>query len=160
MDLNTRKEWFSLAYIGAVAACAGYDIIESRVDRDSVDGILISNFGLRPRIDFQAKATARDIVRDGHVAYPLQVKNYDDLRADTRNPRILIVVVMPDDEDEWLRQSNDELCLRYCGYWLSLAGRPSVANTSNVTVHIPLSNVFGIARLADLMERAEKGEAL
>ena len=160
MDLNTRKERFSLAYVGAVAACAGYDIIEPRVDRDSVDGILISDFGLRPRIDFQAKATARDIARDGNVAYPLPVKNYDDLRADTRNPRILIVVLIPDHEDEWLRQSNDELCLRHCGYWLSLAGRPSVANTGSVTVHIPLSNVFGITQLADLMGRAELGETL
>jgi len=58
MDLNAMKERFSLAYIGAVASQAGYYIVEPRVDQDSVDGTLMGDIGRRPRIDFQAKATA------------------------------------------------------------------------------------------------------
>ena len=41
MDLNTRKERFSLAYINAVAAQAGYQVVEPPVDRDSVDGVTL-----------------------------------------------------------------------------------------------------------------------
>ena len=160
MDLNTRKERFSLAYINAVAARAGYQVVEPPVDRDSVDGILMGDFGRRPRVDFQAKATSRDLARGDSITFPLPIKNYDDLRADTRTPRLLIVVMMPDDESEWLRQSNDELCLRHCGYWLSLANMLSVGNTDNVTVQIPLANIFSSSQLTDLMGKAERGEAL
>ena len=40
MDLNSQKERVSLAYIEAVASCAGYQVTEPKVDRDSVDGKL------------------------------------------------------------------------------------------------------------------------
>ncbi len=160
MDLNTRKERFSLAYINAVATRADYQIVEPPVDRDSVDGVLMGDSGRRPRIEFQAKATSRDLIRGERVAFPLSIKNYDDLRADVQTPRILIVVLMPDNETEWLAQTDAELCLRCCGYWLSLANRPAEVNSDNVTVHIPLANVFSSSQLADLMGKAERGETL
>ena len=57
VDDNDRKERFSLAYIGAVAAHAGYQAVEGRaIDKDSVDGHFESNEGQRPRIEFQAKS--------------------------------------------------------------------------------------------------------
>ena len=160
MDLNTRKERFSLAYINTVAAHAGYQMVEPPVDRDSIDGVLMSDFGRRPRIEFQAKATVRDIVRGEHVAFPLSIKNYNDLRADVQTPRILIAVLIPDEETKWLAQNDEQLCLRHCGYWLSLANRPAVANSDNVTVHIPLANIFSSSQLTDLMDKVERGETL
>ena len=160
MDLNKRKERFSLAHINAIAARAGYQMVEPPVDGDSIDGVLMGDFGRRPRIEFQAKATARDVVHGNHIAFPLSIKNYNDLRADTLTPRILVVILLPDDESQWLAQTADETCLRYCGYWLSLANCPAVANTDNVTVHIPLVNVFDNTQLSALMARAEKGAAL
>lgn len=42
MHPNTQKERFSLAYIAAVAAKAGFDLVEPPVDTDSIDGALIS----------------------------------------------------------------------------------------------------------------------
>ena len=45
MELNQCKARFSLAYIGAVAARAGYQVCEPVVDDDSVDGILIGQAG-------------------------------------------------------------------------------------------------------------------
>ena len=62
MDQNEQKARFSLSYIEAVASQAGFQVVETRVDRDSVDGVLIADFGRRPRIEFQAKATARDVI--------------------------------------------------------------------------------------------------
>ena len=159
-DLNTLKEQFSLAYIYAVATRAGYLIDGVRVDRDSVDGVLKGDFGRRPRIEFQAKATARDLVRSDHIAFPLPIKNYDDLRVDTMTPRLLIVVLLPDDQSQWLKQSPDATCMRHCGYWLSLANRPPVPNTTTTTVHIPLAQVFDCRQLTGLMAKAEAGEAL
>ncbi len=160
MNLNEQKEQFSLAYIRAVAAQAGYQITRPELDSDSVDGTLIADFGRRPRIDFQAKATSQQIVQGDNIHFALKIKNYDALRADTLTPRILIVVLMPKEESQWLTQTHEQLCLRYCGYWISLEGHQEVSNTTSVTVHIPLVNMFNAERLVDLMTKAEKGQPL
>ena len=162
MTPNIRMSRFSMAYIKAVAAVLGYGVLETAADEDldSVDGKLVSFTGRRPQIDFQAKATTRHALGDGGIHFPLPIKNYDDLRADTRTPRILIVLLMPPDGDDWLTQSADELCLRRCAYWLSLEGRGAVFNSSSVTVTIPAANVFGREQLDYLMNRAAAGESL
>jgi hypothetical protein len=161
VDDNDRKERFSLAYISAVAAHAGYLLVESRpVDKDSVDGQLVGDEGRRPRIEFQAKATAREVLRGDRLLFPLSIKNYDDLRLDSRVPRLLIVVLLPTNDVEWLAHSEDELRLRHCGYWLSLAGRPATANAASISVIVPRIQMFDTAQLSALMGRADRGEPL
>lgn len=160
VPMSRRKERLSIAYISAVAAKAGFDLLETRIDVDSVDGILKGAEGLRPQIDFQAKATSRDILRSDHLSYPLSKKNYDDLRAETVVPRLLVVFLMPSDDTQWLSLTEDELVLRNCAYWMSLRGRPSVDNESSVTVHLPRSQVFDESQLRVLMMRAESGPNL
>ena len=157
MTPNSRMEQLSLAYIRAVAADAGYQVHRPETDFDSVDGFLTSDVGGRARIDFQAKATTRDIVQAGSIRFPLPIKNYDDLRADTMVPRILIVLLMPECDDNWLAQTDEKLCLRRCTYWLSLAGMPPSSNASSVTVHIPVANAFDRTQLDDLMNNAASG---
>ena len=160
LDISTQKERFSFAYIQAVASHAGYQVVEPLVDRDSVDGILMSDFGQRPQINFQAKATSQDVLRGSQINFPLSLKNYNDLRAETIVPRILIVLLMPQEEAEWLRQTPEELCLRYSAYWLCLRNLGSVSNVDSVTVHVPTANVFASEQLNDLMQRVERGEEL
>lgn len=157
MTPNSRMEQLSLAYIRAVAADAGYQVHLPEMDFDSVDGFLTSDLGRRPRIDFQAKATTQSLLRGESIHFPLPVKNYDDLRADTLVPRLLIVLLMPRDDSDWLTQNDDELCLHRCSYWLSLADMPARSNTSSVTVQIPSANIFDRAQLEDLMANAADG---
>lgn len=159
MDLNTRKERFSLAYINAVATYANCEVLEPQVDRGSVDGFLVGPARGRDLIRFQAKATEQDVMRDDRLHFPLSIHDYDNLQT-AMFPFVLIVVLVPDDETQWLTQTNDELCLRHCGYWMSLAGRPAVSNTNSVTVHIPAANVFGSRGLTDLMDKVARGEPL
>ena len=159
MDLNTRKERFSLAYINAVATYANCAVLEPRVDRGSVDGFLVGPARGRDLIRFQAKATERDLIRGNQLHFPLPVRDYDHIRnADA--PFIPVVVLLPDDESQWLAQTGDEICPRHCGYWLSLYNRPQTANTTTVTVHIPRANIFSSSQLAELMARAASGELL
>ena len=161
MQRNTMKERFSLAFIGAVASKAGFHIDEPRVDSDSVDGTLRADFGRRPRMEFQAKATSQDSLRDSHLSFHLPVNNYEDLRVDEPiNPRILIVLLMPKDESQWLCHTREELCLRYCAYWKSLEGKPPTQNTTTIAVQIPVCNIFNSGQLSELMEKAERGESL
>ena len=67
---------------------------------------------------------------------------------------------MPEEKSLWLKQTQEELCLRHCAYWMSLEGQPDRPNTSSVTVQVPTANIFNSEQLIDLMEKAEKGDAL
>ena len=155
MDENMQKSRLSLAYIEAVASCAGYEVDEVKVDMDSIDGVLKADFGRRPRIEFQAKATSRDVLRDDSIQFSLSIKNYEDLRIESINPRILIVLLMPVQIQEWIGQTAEELCLRHCAYWESLKGEPETANTTSTTVRVPLSNRFDIKQLTEMMQKIE-----
>ena len=158
MPSYTRNELFSLAYVRAVAAAAGYQIGQWDADDSSIDGTLRPLGRQTPMINFQAKSTTRDLVHDDGIHFPLPIKNYNDLRDDTENaPSILIVVLMPENEIEWLSQTTEELCLRHCGYFLPLQGAPELPNVGNRTVLIPLTNVFNRENLDDLMDRAKRG---
>jgi hypothetical protein len=70
------------------------------------------------------------------------------------------VVLVPDNLDDWLRQSEDELCLRRCGYWVSLRGQSAMPNHTTVTISIPRQNIFNTNALKMIMLRLERGEGL
>lgn len=161
MQRELMMERFSIAYISAVAARAGFEVVEPQVDRQSVDGKIISSIGRCPTLDFQAKATTVAELRDLELPYALPVKNYRDLRkVEITTPRILIVVSMPRNEKEWLSQTEEHLCMRKCGYWLSLYGSADIENASSITVHLPRHQIFDADQLCELMRRAEKGPQL
>jgi hypothetical protein len=165
MELSLRKEQFSHAYVRAVASVAGFSAAIPEVDDDSVDLLLsgrsVSGIPCRPRIELQLKCTSDDVIRGDKVIYPLKRKNYDELRTtDLLVPRLLVVIHVPESEKEWLRHSEDELAMRRCGYWASLWGEPETTNATKVTVYLPRANVFDVAGLCGLMERAARRETL
>lgn len=97
MDLNQRKQQFSIAYLHAVASVVGYSTTEPGVDDDSVDREIKARgpYGRRrsPQLDVQLKCTEAMASRNGHFSFPLPIKNYNDLRGDDLHvPRILVVV--------------------------------------------------------------------
>src|SRR5688572_25436971 len=107
-----------------------------------------------PRIELQLKCSARQIVSEDSVRFPLKLKNYTDLRrTGLLVPRFLLVVIVPQDLKDWLLHSEEELVLRHCGYWLSLCGRPAITNEDAVTVHLPRSNCFTPEALDGIMKR-------
>jgi hypothetical protein len=66
-------------------------------------------------------------------------------------------VLVPENVAEWLRQTEDEMVLKRCGYWVSLFGRPEVPNTTSVTVELPRENVFTPSALGTIMGRVSRG---
>ena len=163
MTINDQKQQFSFAYARAVAAVARVAVDQPSLDDDSVDlsfrqrgggGIMRS-----PQLDAQVKCTEVANIQANHIAYPLKLKNYDELRpTDLLVPRILIVVTVPDDLVEWLNHSEQELAMRKCGYWVSLRGMAATANQANVTVHLPRVNQFTGAQLMQIMQRIGNGQ--
>jgi hypothetical protein len=102
-----------------------------------------------------------NVASDVFIRYPLRLKNYNELRkSKTLTPRLLIVVLIPEHPDRWIQQSDAELCLRYCAYWMSLQEMPETSNTENVTVYIPRQQIFTVDTLKTLMQRVETGGAL
>ena len=154
MTSEQQMEQFSLAHIRAVAAQAGYQVTRDETDT-GLDGLLKGDGPGRPRMEFQAKSTSVDIRQGDNLHFPLPVRNYDILR-DTNAilPSILIVVLIPRDSSRWTTQTDDQLCLRHCSYWVSLEGQPAVSNTTSITVRVPVANVFDSDQLHMLMNQS------
>jgi hypothetical protein len=165
MDISQRKEQFSRAYVHAVATVAGFSLYRPEVDDDSIDLTIAGRGGQGiprpPRIEIQLKCTSQDLLHRQHLVYPLKRKNYDDLRrVELVVPRLLVVVTVPDDESEWLHQSEENLILRRCAYWASLRGLDEMENVRSISIRLPRQNVLSVEGLRGLMKRAGDKEPL
>jgi hypothetical protein len=84
------------------------------------------------RFDLQLKSTTQASVTDAEIRYDVEVRAYNHLREPGENtPRILVVLVMPEHETQWLTQTLEELALRSCAYWICLEGYPATT-ASNI----------------------------
>lgn len=146
-----------------MTAVAGFKIVPPATPDDESIDLSIGSRGTRgkihsPRIDAQLKSWRGTVIGDS-FSYSLKIKNYNDLRdRNVMIPRILIVVVVPKDVDDWLSQSSEQIILRRCGYWISLAGQPEVENSSSKTLSIPATNLFSIEGLRGILSRVGNGE--
>jgi hypothetical protein len=161
MDRNARQEQFGNAFLLALAAVAGFAAAKPGTDHDSIDWTLSSRLPRRPKLDIQMKSTRTDDGEGAMIRFQLRRKNYDDLiLTDVLSPRLLVLVLVPLDIEAWMEQTPEQLVLRRCGYWMSLAGAPPSDNESTVTIGVPRANVLTSSALTSLMQRANDGEAL
>jgi len=162
MHISKRQEQFSLALVFAVASCAGCAIGEWKVDDDSIDITLRSKlFPRKPKIDLQLKCTWQDVFYGDEIHFFLPLNNYNDLRTeDVCVPRLLVTVLTPDDIDQWLHQSEEQMLLRNCAYWCDLRGLPPVENTNGRTVSFPRTNIFTPAALTNMMQHVNDTDLL
>ena len=110
MDLNARKEQFSNAFVLAVAAVTGCSAAKPAPDIDSIDWTFSKVLPRRPRLDVQLKCTSNDDGRGDSIPFAPKRKNYDDLiLVDLICPRILVPVVVPEQIDEWIQLTENEL---------------------------------------------------
>ena len=153
-----REEALSRVYLYSVAAGAGYAVAVMDFDRDGVDAQIKAGGNMRPCLDVQLKATVNLGEQvDGSFRFPLKRRNYDLLRVLTMVPRILVVLDLPRDESMWLSITAEELILRRCAFWASLAGLPDTGNKESVTVSIQANNLFDVGGLKALMEQSRTG---
>jgi hypothetical protein len=163
MTLNDLKAEFSHAYVRAVAHAAGFFAQEANrtFDGDGVDLTLLARSPegtvRSPRLDLQLKATAAPVTEDP-FAFDLPVKNYDELRSESLQvPRILVVVVVPEDAASWVSATEDSLLLRHCGYWMSLRGAAATENKATIRIQIQRSDCFHVPQVTSIMERIRQG---
>lgn len=158
VDLNERKQQFSISLVRAVAAVCGLAYSIPGTDDDSVDATLARRGGggtLRsPKLDLQLKCSGGLKPSAQHVTFVLPIKNYDELRpTDIMVPRILVVASVPADLDGWLTCSEDQFLLRNCAYWMSIRGFPDSANEASVTLHLPRAQIFDPAGVNSIFQR-------
>jgi hypothetical protein len=163
MDDNQKKELFSKAFVKALAAQSGFRSAEPDVDDDSIDVIIRGRgylTGIRnPQMDIQLKCTASNDGDDDFFKFRLTLKNYNDLREEAvLCPRLLFVLVVPKDCEEWLIHQPTSSIIKHCCYWYSLRNMSAVTNNSNVTLHIPRSQRLTSQSMLQLMEIASKSE--
>jgi hypothetical protein len=164
MYIAQQQEQFSNAYLGIVAAVAGCKLATSVVDDDSVDftiqGTGFTGMYSRPQLDVQLKCKMKDAsIGPRGFSYPLKIKNYNDLIiTDILIPRILVVVVVPNNTTGWLGQSDNETLLKYCSYWVSIRGKSRVAaSQKTVSVHLPQANRLTVSGLSNLLQIVASG---
>jgi len=162
---NMQQEALSRAYLRAVAARAGIlcGITEQDVGIDAYLRDVSARDGqyqdTGPQLDVQLKSTTRVEFRDNELVYDLEVRAYNLLResANAANPRLLVLLVLPEDEAEWVAQSPEGLILRRCAYWRSLRGaEPTTAHTTQ-RIAIPRTNIFSPEMLRGLMDSLRQG---
>ena len=163
LPITLKKEALSEAYVRAVVAKAGYNYGSYNHDV-GIDGIIKDvkeiNGGYRASgfgIEFQLKSTWDVSFENGELVYDLEVKNYNDLVSwEGGNPAILILFVMPSDENQWLDFSNEQLVIRQCAWWCSLKGLPVTDNEHTKRIRIPETQVFSPVELERLMSEVRR----
>lgn len=168
MTPQQQKEQISVGYVHVLAARNRYKLGHWTVDDGCLD-VTIGTSGTlgggeisAPKLDLQLKATSDpSVVHKGFISCELPVDHYDQLRARASTPKLLVVLVLPPDEDRWVEHSVDELVLRRCAYWEKMTGKPPAdAGQRSITVRVPTANVFSPEGLRGLMERLSRAEVL
>ncbi len=147
MTSQHRQEALSLAYVTAVAGCAGVtfslpshdygtDLWLHDVEEDDGERVQTGR-GFR----IQLKSTTIAILEPNAVVYDLDLRAYEMLRSDLgQYPLLLVVYVMPANEADWLVLDETRLELRSCAHWMSLRDQPATTNTASVRICIPRTN--------------------
>ncbi|MCT7361042.1 DUF4365 domain-containing protein [Thalassolituus pacificus] len=163
MDVSKRKELFSVAYLTALAAQVGLNHQVPTVDDDSIDLSLMgkgyNGIVRSPQIDIQLKCTSKEVIEGDCLKFDLKLKNYNDLRGENvGNTRYLMVLVVPDEPEEWATIGYDNVTLQNSFYWTSLRFNSETSNITKVRIEIPVSQKVTSETLLSLMDMASKGE--
>jgi Domain of unknown function (DUF4365) len=166
-QLDIESE-LSYAYLHAVASQAGMACRDATrlEDNAGIDAMLTAwgpfpDGGYLEEVDLkvQLKATIH-VPRDNGQTLSYFVKGpsrYDALRAETAAiPRILVVLFLPLEREQWIGHSADELVLRKCAYWVSLRGARPPTKPSGATVELPKTQVLTPDNLLRLMSRLSR----
>lgn len=166
MTPQIKQEEFSVAYLHAVASVVGCTVLPPSQDEDSIDRTLsIKTNGATfssVKIDVQLKCHMVDAIpTEDNFSYALSKKNYDELRRpDVMAPRILVLLLVPKNMEQWLLIEPEQLIAKYSAYWLNLKGLPESPNNTSVTLSMPKSNIFTVDCLKAIVQNIADGKNL
>ncbi|KUL35206.1 hypothetical protein ADL22_28220 [Streptomyces sp. NRRL F-4489] len=156
-------ETLQVGYLHAVAAASGCSLAQPFPDNGidwhlshAAPGHTVDD---EVTIKVQLKCTYQTAPRPPGPTFGFTLDN-DHLVKLARTPvavhKILVVMLVPRDPDDWLRAGPDRLELRHCCYWINLAGHP-VTGRRRTTVRIPTTRIFDDRALRAIMARVGAG---
>lgn len=159
-------ETLQVGYLHAVAAAAGCSLSQpfpdNGIDWHVSHGAPGHTVDDEVTIKVQLKCTYQLPPRtagDASSAFSFTLDN-EHLVKLARTPvavhKILVVMLVPRDREDWLRADHDRLDLRHCCYWINLAGHP-VTGRRRTTVRIPTARIFDDRALCEIMARVGVG---
>ncbi|APJ04051.1 DUF4365 domain-containing protein [Silvanigrella aquatica] len=160
---NDIESELSYVYLHAVASLAGFTCsLPTRLeDNLGIDVTIRNSDKLAPdsklydfSVDIQLKATIKKIeIINDKIAYSFRgIKQYDKLRSVfTGNPKIVILLLLPENKEEWLHITKEQLILKNAAYWVSLYSAPESENATSQTIYIPTNNLLTVQSLKELM---------
>ncbi len=162
MDIQKIKEDLSICYLKAISAVNYISLDEQGHDEDSTDVIIkkkieLSGCPFFSEVSVQLKATSslsQYSEDDSEIVYALKAKNYNDLCTASNIPKVLFLLVLPDNDEEWVNWTDSELMIKGRMYWFSLYGKTPTSNTSTVSLHIPKDNKLSPSSIEELITRA------
>jgi len=159
ITIQHTQEILCLSHIYAVAGMAGVNLSVSHVFDYGVDGQFTPVVARNGRLvnsgyplDFQAKATINWELGDGNIIYDLEAKTYNDIvsRTAAETTLILILLCLPQTQNEWHGATCDETILRHCCYWHTFTGEVT-DNSRSKRIFIPRSNLLTADSLTELL---------
>jgi len=165
MTPEQRQEEISKAYVHAICAACGFTVGTWSQDHGGIDTSIRSGSSVgqghlaKPCIDVQLKATTQNkLKRERHLSWQLERAHYDKLRAASAAPHLLVVLLLPDLLEDSIEHTVDRLLIKKCAYWVRMTGMED-REQKNITVKLPLENLFSPEQLKTIMEKVSRGEA-
>lgn len=159
---NHSQECLSLAYVHAVSGLAGVNLQVGNRHDYGVDGTFRPVVRLNGRrvesgypVDFQLKASTKWSYQGKYVVYDLEAKTYNDMvaREDSAVALILLLLCLPQNSDDWLASTEEELILRHACYWYQIRG-DRTDNSASKRIFIPRANLLTPAAVNSILDRA------
>lgn len=169
MDIEKIKEDLSICYLKTISAINGIALEQCLHDEDSIDVIikkiitLENEMKFNSQISVQLKATSSPSqysVKGNEITYKLKAKNFNDLCAASAMPSMLALLILPENSEEWVGWSEDELMLKGEMFWIGLQNQKETDNNSSVSIKIPMTNRLNCKSIIELLQRVAKGEYL
>ncbi len=162
MSEEQIKEQLSRGYIDLLASRSGYKSLVANLDHGvdvTISKVKAHNRNGRTRlldsgqfIDVQLKCTCETSIINvaGGIKYDLEAKSFNDLidRRESPVPLLLVLMVLPDNQDLWLSIRSHEIALAKCAYWYSPEATETYTdNTDSKRIFIPTINSLDIGFL-------------
>lgn len=161
MTEEQKKEQLSNRFIGILASNKGFVIDKPDLDIGVDYQLKKTTTYITPSgktrytydsryIDLQLKATTENSIIDepNSIKYDLEAKSFNDLIERQTNgtaPLVLILFVLPHDQNTWVEVDQAEIKLRKHAYWfIPPAGTLPTNNEYRIRIEISKANMLGI----------------
>jgi hypothetical protein len=159
MELNNHQGWYGETFVAAIAAAAGFQVAVPYPDIGK--DLILGRDNEDPELDVQIALQVKSrrvgdfATSDAGFKIALAVDQFKRLRGRRQVPCYLVMVVVPSEPRDYIRQSSDALILRHSAYWLSLEHHlPVQGDQKTVTVTVPRDNLLTVDVLHEFFNRA------